>query len=132
MANNLDAEIKLLYAADDGTTFTANRVKLGDPFDVIANVEIGEDLMEVVDTDEVFVSVVNLSQAKLVFARSQSQNLAPQKTALNQELRIDVNAGWEVNAAVGDVLEAIATYKVRAGIYTDFSAAKSSLFIVTN
>ena len=51
MPGHQDANIKLLYAADDGTFFTADTVANGAPFDIIANVEIGKTLMNTVLRD---------------------------------------------------------------------------------
>jgi hypothetical protein len=37
--------------------------------------------------------------------------------------------GW--NASEGDILEAVATYKVTAGVFTDYSTSRSQPIIVT-
>jgi hypothetical protein len=131
MANHLDAQIKLLYPADDGSFFTADTVPLGSPFDVVANVEIGEDLMEVVDQDELIVTIRNVSQSTTIAQQTLTQTLPPQKAPLNQELRADFEPGWETGAAVGDILEAVASYTVTAGVFVDHSIASSNRFVVT-
>ena len=117
MAGNQDANIKLLYAADENSFFTADTVTNGSPFDVIANVEIGKDLMEVVSKEDLFVSVVNLSRSAVLQQQTLTNTLSPvdDPNPLNQELRVKVNAGW--SAAEGDVLQIIATYKVTAGVF---------------
>ena len=66
MSNDMDANIKLLYPVDKNSFFTIEDVGQGKEFDVIANVEIGEDLNEVVNRHEVRVGIVNLTQSKAV------------------------------------------------------------------
>ena len=131
MPGNQDANIKLLYVVDENSFFTADTVDVGAAFDVIANVEIGKDLMEVVSKENLFVSVVNLSQSTVLQQQSLENVLTPvaNPDPLNQELRIKVSGGWTANE--GDVLEAIATYKVTAGVYTDYSAARSGTVVVS-
>jgi hypothetical protein len=111
--------------------FTADTVPLGQPFDVVANVEIGEDLMEVVDQDELTVSVRNLSQSTTIAQQTVTQTLTPAKAPLNQELRADFEPGWEAGANAGDILQAVASYKVNAGVFVDYSVATSPMFVVT-
>ena len=131
MPGNQDANIKLLYVVDENSFFTADTVTNGAAFDVIANVEIGKDLMEVVSKENLFVSVVNLSQSTVLQQQALENVLTPvaNPDPLNQELRIKVGGGWTANE--GDVLEAIATYKVTAGVYTDYSAARSGTVVVS-
>ena len=131
MPGNQDANIKLLYVVDENSFFTADTVAVGAAFDVIANVEIGKDLMEVVTKENLFVSVVNLSQSTVLQQQSLENVLTPvdNPDPLNQELRIKVGGGWTANE--GDVLEAIATYKVTAGVFTDYSAARSATVVVS-
>jgi len=131
MPGNQDANIKLLYVVDENSFFTADTVDVGAAFDVIANVEIGKDLMEVVSKENLFVSVVNLSQSTVLQQQTLENVLTPvaNPDPLNQELRIKVSGGWTANE--GDVLEAIATYKVTAGVYTDYSAARSGTVVVS-
>src|SRR5688572_5467562 len=107
MAGNQDANVKLLYAADANTFFTADAVVNGTQFDVIANVEIGPDMMRIVDKEELFLSVVNLSQSTVLVPPIKLENQIPPQPSggpLNQELRLPVT-NW--NAAEGDVLEGI-------------------------
>lgn len=130
MPNNQDANIKLLYPVDAGSFFTADTVENGKQFDVIANVEIGKDLREIATQEKLFVSVVNLSTSELLLQGSDTNVLTPSAAGpLNQELRIQFAKPW--NAADGDVLEAIATYKVTAGVYTDYSTSRTATFVVT-
>jgi hypothetical protein len=128
---NHDANIKLLYIVDENSFFSADTVQNGAPFDVIANVEIGKDLMEIVSKEELFVSLVNLSQSSAMPQAPQVNTLTPvaKSDPLNQELRVKVGGGW--TAAEGDVIEAIATYKVTAGVFTDYSTARSGPVVVS-
>jgi len=131
MPGHQDANIKLLYPTDQGTLFTADTVRNGTAFDVVANVEIGKTLMNVVRHEELFVTVLNVSQATVLKRQSFRQDVAPQDddTPRNALLRITID-GWA--ASDGDVLEAVATYKVTAGAYTDYSVDRSIQFVVAD
>ena len=47
------------------------------------------------------------------------------------EIRVNIPANWSAEAEVGDVLQAIASYKVAAGVQLDFSTAFSNTFVVS-
>jgi hypothetical protein len=129
MANPGDAVIKLLYPADDGTRFTLDVLPQGTDFDVIANVEIGEDLNQYVDRFVLRVAIINLTTATQVDVQELKDNLTPQNnTQLNQELKVDF--GPIQNSSAGDVLQAVASYRVIAGATYDISTAQSVTFIV--
>ena len=49
-------------------------------------------------------------------------NNVPQLLA---ELRVPIPGGWDTDAEVGDVLQAIASYTVIAGVNTDFSRPRA-------
>ena len=108
MSNDLDANIKLLYPVDNATFFTIDDVGQGKEFNVVANVEIGEDLNEVIDRHEVRVGIVNLTQSRAVgVAQTRTDNLVPQNnTPRLEELRVAIPAGWDADAELGDVLQA--------------------------
>ena len=132
MSNDFDANIKLLYPVDDGFFFTVDDVTRGDEFDVIANVEVGPDLNAIIDEHEVRVGIVNLTQSRPVGAtQTLTAALTPAKAPLLAELRINIPGGWNADAEVGDVLQAVASYKVTAGAHTDFSTAQSVTFVVS-
>lgn len=130
MANSWDAQIKLLFAAVDGTNNSLATVTLDAPFDVIANIEVGENINGFADSDELNVSVHNLSQLKIAAQGNLSRALTPAQQLRNENLTVDINSGWGGNAQVGDLLEVVATYRFDAGVYTDFSHAQSQRFIV--
>jgi hypothetical protein len=132
MSNDFDANIKLLYPVDDATFFTIDDVGRGKEFNVVANVEAGQQLNSVIDRHEVRVGIVNLTQSKAVgVPQTLSENLAPVLAPLLRELRVGIPAGWDADAEVGDVLQAVASYKVIAGAQEDFSTAQSVTFVVS-
>jgi hypothetical protein len=129
MPSGWDVSIKLLYAVDDGSYFTIDDVANGYSFDVIANVEIGEDLNQNVDSFDLSVSVRNLSQSSTLATEKVNGSLTPRGTSFNDEVRVDFDGGW--TAEVGDVLQAVASYKVVAGANIAFSTADSNTFVVS-
>ncbi|GIF72416.1 hypothetical protein [Asanoa siamensis] len=131
MANNSwDAAIKQLYPADNGTKDFAETVARGKPFDVVAAIEIGRNLREFVTSDLLTVTVTNRTRMTVVAQVTAPRTLAPASAALAEDLRVDINGGWDAKAGEGDVLEAVATYKTVAGVHTDYSSATSQLFTV--
>jgi hypothetical protein len=71
------------------------------------------------------VSVVNVSKAEVLTRQTFAAAVtATANDPRRAELRVTVPAGW--NADPGDVLEAIATYRVTAGLITDLSTARTS------
>jgi hypothetical protein len=132
MAGTWDADIKLLSIVDEGTRFTADTTENGDTFEVVADIEIGSDLMEIVTRHELFLSVINVSDAApLVQPLKFAEVLAPQRNSapVNREIRLKV-AKWK--AKEGDLIKAYATYKVSAGVHTDHSTSESDYtFVVT-
>jgi len=130
MPSDFDANVKLLDAVDSGTFFTIDDVSNGAAFDVIANVEIGRDLNQNVDSFDLRVGIVNLTQSKSVTIVDDSGALVPVATPFFDQRRVTIPAGWG-NAAVGDVLQARASYKVTAGANFDFSSAVSNTFVVS-
>ena len=103
-------------------------IKNGDAFGVVTNIRIGRNLMQFVDSCELFVSVRNLSQSNMLLSRHQSYALAPRDAPLNQELQVKLDDEW--NANEGDALEAVVTLKVTAGVNHDYSVARSDPFVV--
>lgn len=129
MPSDLDASIKLLYPVDLNQFFTIDDVASGDSFDVIANLEIGQDLNQSVDNFDLRVGIVNLTQSSSVAIVNDAGALAPAAAPFFDERRVNIPAGWSANS--GDVLQAVASYKVTAGVNTDFSTAVSQTFVVS-
>jgi hypothetical protein len=126
---NWDAQIKLLYPADDSTVFTADTVPLNTAFDVLASIEVGQGVMGFATGDELTVFVRNLSRSTTLLRVTQPRTLTPSATGLNENIKVDIPATWTGATQAGDVLEIVATYRMDAGIYTDYSSAKSETFI---
>jgi hypothetical protein len=119
----------LLYPADDGTDFTIDVLPPNTDYDVIANVEIGENLNEFVDEFTLRVAIINLTTASQVDLKQVTDKLVPQNnTQFRDEVRVDF--GPIQNSAAGDVLQAVASYKVTAGATYDVSTAQSVTFVV--
>ena len=134
MPNSFDSRIKLLDPADTGTSFTADTVALDGPFDVLANVEVGRGIHGFTDEHTIAVSVINVSKSKVIAQNSITSPLPPANNEFKAVLVVPFTSGWGATAAdaiVGDVLEAVASYTVTAGIYTDYSTAVSQRFVVT-
>jgi hypothetical protein len=130
MANPEDAAIKLLYAADDNTLFTADTVQNGSAFDLVADVEIGEQIFRVIDSIDIFASVRNLTRSTSL-ALTKHENVAPQNNNHDRrQVRLDVNSGWTANE--GDVLQAVATLKVTYGANAHYSHTESDTFVVVS
>jgi hypothetical protein len=129
MAGTWDADITIIHAADEGGSLATGTVRCGEAFDVLATIRVGRNLMQFVDTADLFVSVRNLSASRPLTRRHLSIPLAPQDAALSRQLRVAVAGGWA--AEDGDLLEALATLKVTAGVNPDYALARSAPFIVT-
>ena len=128
MSGTWDATIMLVYAVDDGGSIPIDAVGNGDAFEVVAGIRIGRNLMQFVDTCELFVSVRNLSSSATLLRRHQPYVLVPQDAPHDQRLQVKVEAGW--SADEGDALEVLATLKVTAGINSDYTLARSAPFVV--
>jgi hypothetical protein len=132
MTREWDANIRSLYAVDDGSWLTIDFVANGDPFDVIVTVEIGEALNETVDDYLVRVAVRNLTQSTTLAISDVRGTMSPAQNApLTDEIRVDFDGKWSAGAAVGDVLQAVASYRVNAGANVLFSTAESNIFVVS-
>jgi hypothetical protein len=129
MANPWDAVVKLLNPVDDGTNFTIDVLPLNTDYDVVADVEIGENLNEAVDKFVLRVAIINLHTAQQVDLKEVTGNLTPQDdTQFFDQVRVDF--GPIQNSASGDVLQAVASYRVIAGSNFDVSTAQSVTFVV--
>jgi len=129
VANHWDADIKLLTPVDLNTFFTIDVLELGDSYDVVADVEIGEDLNENVDKFELRVAIINLTTAAQVDLKDVTGTLTPQEDIPFFD-RVRVNFGPVKNSSRGDVLQAVASYRVTAGSNFDVSTAQSVTFVV--
>jgi hypothetical protein len=128
MAGRNDATIKLLYPVDNGTFFSLDTVAPNTAFEVVADIEIGSNIMQVVTRHDVRVTVRNLSTGE-VTTESFGELLANSLAPYNAPLKVAFPNG--VKGSDGDVLEAVASYRATAGINTDYSTAASGAFILT-
>lgn len=132
MPSDNDANIKLLSAVDLNQNFTIDDIANKATFDVLADVEIGADLNQVVDSFDLHVAIRNLTKSETVATVTKTGTLTPDPTPkafLNAE-RVNIPANW-APADVGDVLQAVASYIVTAGANKDFSTAQSQTFVVS-
>lgn len=129
MANAWDASIKLLYPADSDAFFTVDVLEPTDDYVVVGNVEIGEDLNEVATKHILRVSIINLTTATQVAFNELTEDLEPKNNEQRRE-EMRVAFGPIQNSSSGDVLQAVASYKVVAGANTDVSTAQSVTFVV--
>lgn len=130
MAGPYDAELKLLYAVDDGQFFAIDTLSRNDPYDVIANVEVGDQVMRNVDKFDLWTFVRNLSKSTTMASNLKTEPLADQTTPLNREIRVDFGA-LGAQADEGDIAEVVAAFKVTAGVNTFFSLQRSGLFLIS-
>ncbi|WP_430785525.1 hypothetical protein [Actinoplanes sp. G11-F43] len=130
-SNAWDASIKALYVVAEKTDFSIDVLDLNLPFDVLADVEIGENINEFATRHEARVSIVNLSTGTRVAVELGAEDLTPVRdTPRRTQLRVPFGA--LANSQSGDVMQAIASYKVNAGAHTDVSYAFSEPFVVGN
>jgi hypothetical protein len=128
MTGSWDANLKLVYVNDLSGSVAVDTVRNGDPFEVVAEIRIGQSLMQVAGSCDLFVSVRNLSRSSVLSRQRLSYALAPQDAPLHQRLEATFDAGWKADD--GDVLEVIATFKVTAGVHQSYSLASGTPFIV--
>ncbi len=133
------AAIKLLYPADENTFAVIDDVAAKTTFDVVANVEIGRELNQNVDSYDLWVSIRNLSKSTTVAIVHDAKPLAPATTPYLAELKAHITPANVLPGATlfdngveeGDILQAVATFKVTAGINDAYSTAQSFTFVVS-
>jgi hypothetical protein len=128
MSGAWDAQITLVYLTDNGGSTAIDTIRNSAPLDVLANVLIGETLMQVVSTAELFVSVRNLSQLAVPLRQHKTFELTPKSARLRQTFEVHFEGGWA--AEEGDVLDVVASLKVRAGVHVDHTHARGPLVVV--
>ena len=128
MTGSWDAAVRLVYVNDHTGSVAVGTIGNGRPFEVVAEIKIGQSLMQVVGGCDLFVSVRNLSRSCILSRRRLSYALAPQNAPLRQRLEAAFDAGWKADD--GDVLEVIVTFKVTAGIHQSYSLASGTPLVV--
>ncbi|WP_060886583.1 hypothetical protein [Streptomyces caniscabiei] len=129
MPGEYDARIKDLSVVEKGTSFTVDTLATAGDFDVLADIEVGASLNAVITRMQIWVSVGDLSQLTRVDLQTYDQPATPLNGPRSEQIRIPFNALTGVGE--GDLLQAVATLKVTAGVLTDVSNAKSEPFIFT-
>src|SRR4249920_1457591 len=130
MSGDWDAAIRHIHAVEGGVVFAPiDVVEAGNGFDVVAAAQIGASLMSVVDAYDLFLAVRNLSRSTAAANVHVHRELTPVRRMLHKTIRVGIEAGWQ--ACDGDVLEVLATFKVRGGVHTDYSIARSAPFVVS-
>ncbi|WP_462186970.1 MULTISPECIES: hypothetical protein [unclassified Frankia] len=137
MPGQWDATVKSVYAVDSGTNNTIDVIADDKAFDVIADVEIGESLIDFGGAEYTLsVSVRNLSRFVVVATGNVIGKIPvkpgdPRK-AFNKPLTVPISAPWFANAAEdGDALDVIAALKVASGRFVNTTVAISPSFIVS-
>ena len=128
MTGPWDAGIGLLYAAEARKAAPIRLLARGTPFVVVAVVEVGENVMEVVDDYELFLFVRNRSRSSTLLNVREARFPDPQTGPLVDTVHIRFDGDWV--AQEGDVLDVCATLKVTAGVNTRYAQAEGSAFIV--
>jgi hypothetical protein len=128
VSGDWDASIRNVQAVESAVVFAPlDVVPIGSAFDVVAAVRVGASLMSVADSYDLFVVARSLSRGSVLARTRDHHLLRPQRHALHRTLRTSVPAGWDADD--GDLLDVIATFKVTAGVHTDYSHARSDPFI---
>jgi hypothetical protein len=128
MPGSWDASIISCDPVGDDGSFPIDVIGNGERLDVVVRIRIGANLMQFVDGCELFVAVRNLSQSTTMLHQHRSFTLTPQKATSTQEFRVKFGDDWF--ASEGDALEVLATLKVTAGANSDYSMARSAVFLV--
>ncbi|GGN36350.1 hypothetical protein FHR83_006355 [Actinoplanes campanulatus] len=127
--NAFDAQINSLYPVRKNTDFSISVLDPAKPFDVLADVEIGEGLNEFVDEHLLQVSVVDRSTATRVAFAEFKEPLKPEDNT-PRTVRLRVPFGALTSVSSGDVMELVATYTVTAGVNTSVSNEISDTFTI--
>ncbi|MEU4170818.1 hypothetical protein AB0F46_28560 [Streptomyces sp. NPDC026665] len=132
MSGPWDASLKQLFFADDQTPFTADTVTIGREYDIIADIEIGASLNSFGGEDKLVVTVTNLTTNQVVQTRTVTRQLQPAAAVRRQRRVINFAAPDATKVSDGDVLRAVGSYRVAAGVNTDHDAAQSDTTIAVN
>ena len=128
-ANAWDASINQVRPVRPTGNVAVADVPSGDPYDILCDITIGENLNEHVDNMELNVAVIDLTTAQQLVSIPVNRALTPvDDTDFLTTERISFPAP---GVAAGDVLQAVASVRVNAGSNTDFSSAQSATFVVS-
>lgn len=121
MAGTWDASVNVLYITEVGGAFAVQTLGIAAAFDVVAEIEIGAQLNGFATTDRLVVTVTNLTTG-VVTTQVSSQTLTPAGSTRRGRIRVNFPA---LVANEGDLLRATCSYRVTAGINTDYSWGQS-------
>ena len=128
-ANAWDASINQVRPVRQAGNVAVSDVPNGDPYDILCDITIGEDLNEHVDKLELSVSVINLTTANQVLNIPVAKALTPvDDTDFFTTERVSFPAPAQSS---GDVLQAVASAQVKAGSNDDYATAQSATFVVS-
>ncbi|MEU8749197.1 hypothetical protein ACFYVK_06895 [Streptomyces chartreusis] len=121
MAGTWDASVNVLYITGVGGAFAVQKLSIATAFEVVADIEIGAQLNGFATSDRLVVTVTNLTTG-VVTTRVNNQTLTPAGTIRREPIRVDFPP---LAANEGDLLRATCSYRVTAGINTDYSWGQS-------
>jgi len=128
-SNAWDASINQVRPVRQAGNVAVSDVPNGDPYDILCDITIGEDLNEHVDQLELSVSVINLTTANQVLNIPVTKALTPvDDTDFFTTERVAFPAPAQ---SPGDVLQAVASVTVTAGANRDLGSAQSATFVVS-
>ncbi|MCO1655630.1 hypothetical protein [Pseudonocardia humida] len=96
-----------MHAAQVGTTAPVRLLPRGAAFTAVVVVEIGGNVMEVVDVSELFVFVRNRSRSRTLLHARESRSMDPRRASSTETVTIPFDGGWVAHE--GDVLDVCAT-----------------------
>jgi hypothetical protein len=120
MPNTSEVAITSVRAVHPGALSGIAGIGIGEPFDIVADVEIGAALNRVVDSLALTVGLVNLTRVVAVRTFTRTDALTPGRQARIDRLRFGV-AGWAADP--GDVLGLVASCRLRAGVLVAYGTA---------
>jgi hypothetical protein len=125
MPGTWDASIKRLYFADDKTDYTADTLEVGKDYDLVADIEIGASLNGFAGGDRLVITVTNLTTNAVVETKTVPRPLTPVGSVRREQVTVDFGPLDGVKVSDGDVLRATCSYRVSAGVNSDYDTAQS-------
>ncbi|MFB6892429.1 hypothetical protein ACFCX4_24305 [Kitasatospora sp. NPDC056327] len=117
MTGTWDASIKQLYFADKGTLFTARTITIGQEYDIVADIEIGQSLNSFPTENRLIVVVVDAITNTVVQTRTITINLPGGPGQHRQQ--VPVTFGPLAGVQDGHVLRAVGSFRVKSGLNVD-------------
>jgi len=121
--------LKTVYLAPCDAVSEGATVRNGDPFDAVGVAPIGAEPAEAVD-ERLFVSIVNLTKASVLSTGETTGRLSNGARQQSGHLRVSFAGGWKADD--GDVLQAIASYRLRTERGDGYCPALSDVVVVVS